>query len=154
MGFGNTATHLILFITVMSVATGFVIVAKTQIDGLSGSMQEKQTILSKRLETELIIEVIRFDNSSNTTSVYVKNIGNTMLDISKVDIFFDNLIVPRNAGNRSIAVLTDTDMKNLGVWDKGEIALITTNIDLEKSKTHTVTVTTQYGIKDESSFSI
>lgn len=154
MAFGTLTTHLIIFIAAISLATGLVVAMKTQVDKTTNSLITQQERLTGSLETEIKIEVIWHNTTLNRTKVYVRNIGDALIKISKVDVFTDDGWIPRNVGNRTIEVLNDTDTVNIGVWDPGEEVLIIINQTLSSTVSHTIKVSTDNGVTDEEEFSI
>lgn len=153
MAFGNLATHLILFIAAISIATGVVVGMKTHVEQTANSIGIQQERLSSSLRTEMTIEVIKHVESSDTTYVYMKNTGNAKIDIEKIDVFTNSLRVPRNDTNRTIEVLSDTDTKNTGVWDPGEAVKVEINQALASDETHTITVAADNGVTADKDFS-
>ncbi|MBD3203348.1 hypothetical protein GF327_03580 [Candidatus Woesearchaeota archaeon] len=154
MGASTVTTHLIIFIAVMGMVTTAVIMSKSFLDSTITSISVQQKRISDKMESDITIEVINFDNTTNITSVYIRNTGRTKIEPSKMDIYLDSERIPRSKNNRTIHVITDTDSVNAGTFDPGEELLITTNVSVEKHETHTIIVTTEQGIKDEEVFSI
>ncbi|RJQ18098.1 hypothetical protein C4573_00040 [Candidatus Woesearchaeota archaeon] len=155
MGFANVASMLILLIAALSITTGVVLSLKDYYDKTTSAVTLEQTRLSEQLKTDITIEVVDFDNLTNTTYAYVKNSGAQRLDVAKVDIYLDDVRIPRNETNRTIAVIPDTEVLNNETWDTKEVALITVfNFTLASNVIHEVSVTTQYGVKDTLEFSI
>ena len=154
MGFSGVVSQLIMFIAVLFVATGLVIVFKGFMDSTTSSIVIQQNRVSDQLETDITIEVIDYDNTTATTTVYAKNTGKTKLKIDLVDIYIDEERFPRNDSNRTITVLSDTEIINLGIWDPKEVIKIQAFRNLTTDKSYDVTILTQNGIKDSDEFSI
>ena len=154
MGFGGIASSLIMFIAVMSLTTGVVIGLKQHFDSTSSAINMEQKRVSKELKTDVTIEVTNYKSGQNKLDVYVKNTGNTRLNVNKTDIFLNNIRIPRANVNRSIQVTSDSDNINSGDWDNSEVILITLNTTLASSETHTISVATEFGVKDTLEFSV
>ena len=153
MGYGDLAVQMIIFISVVSLATTVVIFMKGQVDTTVSSLSKQQGRISLSLDTEINIETIKHNATYDQTTIYIRNTGNSKLDIDKVDVFTNSLRIPRLDSNRSIQVLSDTDSINIGTWDPGETVLIKVNQSLSSLSTHTITVSASYGITDEKDFS-
>lgn len=151
MGFSTITSHIIMFIAVMSMATGLVVVFKSYVDESNGAMSEQWKIMSNNLKTDVTIMSTDFDNSTNITTVSVLNTGKTRLDPAYVDVYIDDLFVPRTTSDRTVEVEPSTDSKNSGIWDSNEVLIIEVNQSLENGS-HSVDIATQYGISDTASF--
>ena len=149
-------THLIIFIAVISIATGVIIGFKNFADQSQSSLTSRTKELNNHIKTAIKIELISYDNTTNETKVYVRNIGSTTLDPSYVDIYIDGFRFSRNqsqAYNRGVEVLPDTDITDPGLWNPKEQLYIIARKHLSIHKTHEVTVTTQYEGSDTDTFS-
>ena len=153
MGFSSITSTLIMFIAVMSLATGLVVVMKQSVDETSSSLSVRTDILKNTLQTELEISTISYNNITEVTTVNVQNIGKTRLKPELVDIYIAGVFTPRNTSNRTITVTDSTDTKNPGLWDPHEVIEIQVFKNMTK-ETHTVVVTSQYGAREEDSFSV
>jgi archaellum component FlaG (FlaF/FlaG flagellin family) len=153
MAFGDLAVHMIIFIAVISLATGLTIVMKNQVDHTTGSLILQQKRIADTLKTDITIEVVSHDSVSHYTYVYLKNTGETKIDIAKTDIYSNNIWIPRNIINRTIEVLPDSDTINVGTWDPGEEILIRISQTLSSSISHSIKVSTDNSVSDEKDFS-
>ena len=153
MGFSTVTTHLIMFIAVMGMATGMITVFKNYVDESSGAMTAQWNSMSETIKTDISITSAAWDNSSNTTTVYVLNTGKTTLDPDKTDIYIDGLFIPRSPSNRSIGIENSTDTKNTGLWDPKEVLRIRVYKHLS-SGMHTIDVATQFGVTDSETISV
>ncbi len=155
MGFGNVASAIILLIAAMTVTTGVVVSFKDYFDKTKSSVALTQAMVTQELKTDIKIDVINFDNTTNTTKVYVKNSGNQKLDASKVDIYINKIYIPRNATNRTAEILPDTEVVSDTLWDPKEQLLIQIyNFSLTNTQVHELTVTTQFDGKDTEEFTV
>ncbi len=151
MGFGNIAATIILFIAVLLIGTAVIISIKTNVDQTQTSMRTQAEFLNNQIKTN--VQIISVNYTAGRVRAYVQNNGKTVLDPAKVDLFLDNNFVPRDDLNRTIVVEPSTDVKNPGLWDPDEVI----RADIYQTiapGTHQVAVLTQYGVKDEETFSI
>ncbi|MBN2881161.1 hypothetical protein JXM83_03845 [Candidatus Woesearchaeota archaeon] len=155
MGFSETATQVIFFMAVLIVST-FVVVffndySREAVD--SANIQRQQ--LSEKLKTSASIDIINFDDSTNpdTINAYVKNTGLVTINYEDLDLYVDNVRIPRDNLNRTIQILADTDTTNVGVWDSKEVILVQIFYNLTSSTTHTVDLVLSNGIRSSLDFS-
>ena len=153
MAFGDLAVHMIIFIAVVSLATGVVVAMKYNVDRTATGFSDQQRRIASVLKTEFAIEVINHIDADDQSYVYIKNTGDSIIDIDIIDVFTDNIRIPRNDANRTIEILSDTDTKNVGNWDPGEQIMIIINQSLSSSTTHIIKVTSDNSIADEEQFS-
>ncbi|MFP4403310.1 MAG: hypothetical protein ACLFPJ_03095 [Candidatus Woesearchaeota archaeon] len=155
MGADTVATHLILFIAVLAIATGLVIGIKNFSDNAESSIKEKGDAINQQIKTSLAIEVISYNNDSKKLNVYARNIGKTNLKIDQIDIYINGQRIPRNTDNRTITVLEDTTNSNTPlVWNPNELIEIIINKEMDENTINELTITTQYNFKKTESFSI
>lgn len=154
MGFGEIASSLILFISVLILTTGVVVALKQHFDETSNVINEEQKKVIDELKTDITIDLINYRSDDNETDVYVKNTGSTTLDINKIDIYVNNDRIPRNIVNRSIDILSDTEVKNIGYWDNSELIKITVKGYLEALETHVIDIVCENGVKDTYEFTV
>ena len=144
MGMSNIASNLIMFIGVLVVSTALIAVFNGYVDKTSDALTEQQDMITNQLKTSVEIEVIHYDNETNTTTAYVENTGSTILKIDDIDVFIDGTRIPRNSANRTIEVISDTDTVNIGKWDPKESVKITINKSLEENRSYKLIITTAY----------
>lgn len=154
MGFSGLASQMIMFIAVITIASGVVIVVNSNIQEATSSVETHTDSLAMSIKTDITIDLISHQNDENVTYVYIKNTGKTKLRLNETDVFFNGFRIPRNISNRSIEVLSDTDSINSGVWDPEEEVLIKIFQKLSVTSSHKVTITTQYEASDSEEFSI
>jgi archaellum component FlaF (FlaF/FlaG flagellin family) len=154
MGSSTVITHIILFIAVLSIASGLLVVIKNYADQTEGTFVTKSDEYNKQIKTNIHIEVVHFDNNTNTTWIYVRNTGQTVMDPVQVDVYIDGFRFPRNDSNRTISVSSDTELTNAGLWDPREQILIKAFRSLDSAISHEVVVTTPYSVRDQEGFSV
>jgi archaellum component FlaF (FlaF/FlaG flagellin family) len=153
VGFSTVTTHVILFVAAIGIATGLLFGIKNFSDNAESTFKMKSDDYSNKIKTSIQIEVVHYDNVTNTTSIYVKNTGQTMLKPEQIDVYIDGVRLSRNDGNRTIEIMSDTDSINAGIFDPKEEILILVPGSLDVNKTHEVIITTQYETKDTEVFS-
>lgn len=145
-GFGDAVSTLIMFIAVISVTTGIVVVFKNYVTDTQDSFNVQNKLTSSKLRTSIGITNIYYNDSSNTTYIYVKNLGETKLKTSLFDVFIDDSF----QDNFNIYYANDIS-KNMSVFNPQETLVIVKQIDLS-SGSHEVKVLTEYGVGDEDFF--
>ena len=149
-------THLIIFIAVISIATGLIIGFKNFADQSQSSLSSKTDELNNHIKTSIKIELVAYDNTTNETKIYVRNTGSTKLNPDEVDVYIDGFRFSRNqsqANNRTVEILPDTNTVDYTLWNPKEQLYIIARKHLNTGETHTVVVTTQYESSDTDTFS-
>jgi len=154
MGASVVMTHVILFIAVLSITSGLLLVIKNYADETEGTFNQKADEYQNIIRTNIKIEVIHYNNETNTTWLYIRNIGQTTLDPDAIDVYIDGVRFPRDIGNRTIEVSADTEQRNIGLWDPKEQVLIKAARTLNDTMSHEAIITTPYGVRDTETFSI
>ncbi|MFW5746348.1 MAG: hypothetical protein ACOCWQ_02225 [Nanoarchaeota archaeon] len=154
MGFGEIASAAIMFIAVTSAATLLAFVFNNYANSASASISTRQTFMNEQLKSDITIENVLYDVTSQQVKVYVRNTGQSAMKINYTSAFIANERVDFSSAAASIEVISDTDTVNTGIWDSKETVLITSNQSITPGVTHTVAIITQYGVKDEYEFSI
>lgn len=152
MGFGTVVSHIILFISIVTVSAGFFIVINNYVQGATGSLAEQQERVSSRIQTDIEIASVDYDNSTapDTITVSATNTGSTNIETEKTDLFIDDLRISRT--ERSITVQADTTTGNPNLWDPDEVVEVVTQENLDNG-THTVSIAAPNGVQGEASFS-
>ncbi|MGM5488047.1 MAG: hypothetical protein ACQESG_03805 [Nanobdellota archaeon] len=149
MGFGTIVANIVMFISVLILATAVLGVFKSTIDSSVTSLNVRSDEISNSILTDITIESAVYDNVSEEIVVSVKNTGDTVLDPEYIDVYVDNFFVPRNAANRSIQVQPSTDTRNSGLFDPRELLEVKIGKPLDNDTHHYVAIATQYGTKTE-----
>lgn len=144
MGASTVVTHMILFIAVLGIATGLLVGLKTFSDNAESSFKTQSDAFQNQIKTSIAIELVHYNNETETTKVYVKNTGETKHRLGEIDVYLNGERIPRNETNRTIGVLSDTERTEEGVWNKKEKILIEIYDALQEEETHEVIVTTPY----------
>jgi archaellum component FlaG (FlaF/FlaG flagellin family) len=156
-GESTIIANLIIFIAVMGMAGATVFVFKSMVDESQGAVVEEKDRTVSVMRTSFVITSAAYvDNSAPNTDtiyVYVKNTGREQFDPDDLDLYIDDLRIPRNATNRTVQVTPDTDTANIGTWDEAEEVEFNIYINYTVPATHTVAVYTPTGVKADSTFS-
>lgn len=150
MGFGDSASQMILFIAVITISAALVFVFNSYIDESAGTVSARQDFLNNQLRTSIVIESVSY--SSGQITAYVKNIGDTRFYPNDTTVYVDRERIPLN-DSISFVIESDTDTKNVGVFDSNEILKITINKTLSSSETFELLVTSPYNTQDSYEFS-
>jgi archaellum component FlaF (FlaF/FlaG flagellin family) len=154
MGSSTVITHVILFIAVLSIASGLLVVIKNYADQTEGTFVQKANEYDKNIKTGIHIETLSYDNVTNTTLVYIRNTGQTSMDPVQIDVYIDGYRFSRDSSNRSVTVEADTEVVSTGIWDPREVLFIRATRDLNRDIIHEVKVLTPYTVSDTESYSI
>jgi archaellum component FlaG (FlaF/FlaG flagellin family) len=154
MGFGEIASTTIMFIAVLSAATLLAFVFNNYAHSTTTSIGSRQAYLNNQIKTDISIENVVYNSTGGTIKMYVRNTGDSKMDVVYISAFIASTWLNNNTENSSIYVLPDTDTKNTGIWDPKEILLIETNLTISSGSTYEALVLTQYGIKDTYEFSV
>ncbi len=138
MGFSVTATHLILFIAAITIATGIVGVLSESTDLLKLGIQKKSLFTAEMIKTD--IKILHVD-AEDYTLIYVLNTGSAVIDPNTTAIFLDD-----EWQDFTFSIVNrDTNIDN-SLWDPGEVALI--NTTTVANGKHKVKVVVQRGVED------
>lgn len=145
MGFSVTATHAILFIAAILIASGVASIATETSDLVQSAILSKSDSNSKKIETS--IKIIHVSNTTTITSVFVLNTGTQVLYMNDSSLFLNGIW--QSTGNLDFSIVDRSTNIDNGFWDPHEILMInTTNDDLAPGK-NKAKVVVQYGRKDE-----
>lgn len=122
MGFSVTATHVIIFIAAIAVATGVAAVVSSTTDLLQSGILEKSKQTSEKLRTD--IKIVHVYATAANTTIYVLNSGSTVLNQSAMSVFIDGEW--RSISRIDIVNMT-TNIQN-SVWDPQEVIAVNASI--------------------------
>ena len=86
---GEAISSLILFVTTIIISTGLVIYFQGYVSETQESLDVKKKTLKNKIDTNLVV-INAVGSEVDNLKLYVKNIGDSVLDVSKLDIFLDN----------------------------------------------------------------
>ncbi|MGM5482028.1 MAG: hypothetical protein ACQESF_01060 [Nanobdellota archaeon] len=154
MGASTVVTHMILFIAVLGIASGLLIGLKNFSDNAESSFKSQSDAFNNQMKTSFEIEVVHYNNNTETTHIYVRNTGETKHKPEDIDVYIDGIRFPRNETNRTIKIIDDTEVIEKGIWNNKEKILIKAKRKLSDDKTHKVVMTSPYEGKVTDTFSI
>ena len=137
-GYTNTISTLILFI-------GAVLAVSLAVSAMGYMLKQYQNAMEQQahaatMKTVSILSFITGSGDSNTLWFYVKNVGKTNLDVNKMNVYVDNVLV----GPCNSADVICTDESGDYVLTPGEV--LDVNVQKAYSKgSHDVKVDTEYG---------
>ena len=138
--FGGAASTLIMFIGIITVTTGLLISFMQYVDKAEDSVSTKNDFLSKKLETEIAIINIVYDESEEQTSIYLRNLGNTKLATKHFSVFLDDQYFKNTS-----TVSTENITSIMPILDIQEVGLLIINKTLN-SGSHNARIITEYGV--------
>lgn len=101
-GFSVAMSHIIFFIATLIAVALAVAAISVALKGLSYAMSTKTKISANQISTYIKIVDGGADQNTNLLWVYVKNLGETTLDVNKTDVFVNGeYIASCNEGNVS-----------------------------------------------------
>lgn len=155
MGFSNMATQVIMFVSVLVIATALVIFFNNYSNETMDTANIQRQELSEKIKTDVTIDVLSYDNSTNphTIIAYVKNTGLIPINLDVIDVYINKERIPRDNNNRTIEIISDTDTINVGQWDSKELILVTVFKNVTQLQTHTFDLILENGKRDSGEFS-
>ncbi len=117
MGFSVSATMAIFFAAFLILFSILYSSLNDAFDSVSESFDEKYDDMNDRLETHIQVLDIEYMPDSNTLDIRVQNMGTKVLDISKVDLLLEGVLV--TPVNKTVSGSTS------GLWLPREVLTIT-----------------------------
>jgi archaellum component FlaF (FlaF/FlaG flagellin family) len=114
------------------------------------SMMATGKIVAENVNTHVFIETANY--SLSTISVQAKNQGSTTLKIEYLDIYIDQIRIPRDVSNRTISIVAP-DITNPGLFDPDETIEINVTFPLP-SGNHTVKLVTEHEASSSKIFEV
>jgi len=155
MGFSDLTTQVIMFVSVLVIATALVIFFNNYSNDAIDTANIQRQQLSERISTDISIDIINYDNLTNphTITAYVKNTGRIPINLDTFDLYLNKIRIPRNDSNRTIQIISDTDLVNIGQWDPKELVKIDIFYNLSSGLTHTFDLVLENTKRDSIEFS-
>ena len=153
MGYSTIGGFIILFFAVLIVASSFVMIYGRMVESTSLTYDMQRERLENEVKTRMEIINISYDNgpSPDTTTAFVRNTGSNKIDIDFLEVFVDQIRIPRDSSNRTISFAPGSAAVNPLHWDPGEDIIIEIYLDLV-NVTHVLTITTEHGTRDSRAF--
>lgn len=149
MGFGTVAANIIMFISVLLLASGVLVVMNIYVQETTNSLQIQKDRVVDEIRTDIKIQSITYNSTTNEGTAFVTNRGSTDLRVAGVDILLDGIRVSRD--DRTITIEEDTQTSSDAVWSPSEVIRIDFTQELSGGR-KTFRVVTQNGVRDEEGF--
>lgn len=145
MGASGASTQLIFFISAIVVASAVVGVASKSVYDLVNGIDNRSDIVDDQMSTD--IEIINDPTvvPNDPLLIYVKNVGRTTLNQNLITVMLDGEWV----ADFTLSLTGNTS----SYWTPSSVLTISIDQELAAGD-HTVTVTTENGIKDQFDFRI
>lgn len=88
------------------------------------SMIKHQEYQQDKLNEIIEVQAVEYDNAVNTTTLSIKNTGKKITSLTEIDIYINDLRIPRIVANRTITMNATSEIKNSGLWDPEELMTI------------------------------
>jgi archaellum component FlaG (FlaF/FlaG flagellin family) len=141
---------MMMFFAFLIIVTTLVVLQTNLIESQAVASEEQDRMASL-MNTKIEILNISFDNATDpdTTTIYVKNIGAEKLDTGTLDLYIDEVRVPRDGNNRTLTLVKNGI--NPLHWDPDEVVRAEIYLDLD-NVTHLAVVSTEVGIRDATTY--
>ena len=153
MGFGQLVFGIILASAVIIGMFTMNSIYQSKVESIKTSLSEQKAILDQQLKGTInITNITLIDGNPDKTIIVVENTGKLNLDYAYLDVYIDEIFIPRIAVNRTIEIIPSTDIDDIGIWNPREKINITVfgNIDVGY---HTALISTEFGNTDNITFS-
>jgi len=144
LGYGTVAASVIMFIGVISIIIGFVILGHTYIKDTATSLDIQKTRIVNEINSNLAFVSKNYDNNTYNITIYIKNSGNTVLDLNNTDIYLSGERIERN----SRTITKENPVTAPPLWSPKEIIKIVFNKELNLDIS-TIKVVSDNGISTE-----
>ena len=135
-----------MFIAVISITTGLVIVFKNYVSSTQDSFSVQNKLTSNKLRSAISISNIYYNTTSNTSYIYVKNVGETPLSPKLFDIYIDNAFISNVS-----SYYADNLTKPITLLNNQETLVLIKQINLS-SGTHETKIVTEFSTSDSELF--
>lgn len=149
MGFGTVAANVIMFISVLLLASGVLVVMNIYVQETRDSLQTQKDRVVDEIRTDIKIQSVTYNSASNQGTAYVTNRGSTNLRIAGVDILIDGIRVSRS--DRKVTIEEDTQISGDTVWSPSEVIRIDFTQEISSGR-KSFRVITENGVRDEEGF--
>jgi archaellum component FlaF (FlaF/FlaG flagellin family) len=154
VGFASIGSFIMLFFALVIVLSTFSLIYGRMVQSTTMTYDMQNQKIEDTLSTVEITN-ITFDavSSPDTTAIFVQNTGKNKLSLDYVDVFIDQIRIPRESINRTFEFAPGSGTINPLQWDPDETLIISTYLDLGAG-THYAAVTTEHGTKDTKSYTV
>lgn len=147
-GGGDAISSMVLFIAVLGISIAVVVGFQQFTTQTQTSIKNQQDQLSNKIDTQYIISNFVYDSSTNTSTIYIKNTGETQLGTESFTFFIGTEYV-----SSPIIVNADTGTFSRIINPQEVIRVDTSAIDLSPG-VYEVRVVSEYGNVVEETFSV
>ncbi|PIN70551.1 hypothetical protein COV93_01045 [Candidatus Woesearchaeota archaeon CG11_big_fil_rev_8_21_14_0_20_43_8] len=142
MGFGTGFAWFMLGIVVIMFFAGMVVVYGDRIIKTTSGLVSKGDSIEGRMNTAM--DITKVFNNCGLITIFAENMGSEQLDLTKVDLFVNNIFIARDTTVRTFELNSSLDIRNQGLWGPGEVLMI--NVTSVAPKVDTVVkLINQYG---------
>lgn len=128
MGFGTLFVQVITLALIITVLVGAATLMK---DSFLQSRDTYTIVTEQRIQKmDESIQIMSSNYFNQTLTVHVRNTGRTIIDFEKMDMYVNDVRIPRDPINMTIAIRNATHIKNPGLWDPLEEIEVRINITL------------------------
>lgn len=149
MGFSTVAAEAIFFIVVVVAVVTLAGIFNNYFDTMKDAVQTQTRHSESKLSTSMVVSDITA--SQTDINATARNVGETTLDVNKIDVFVDGIFIDRSDVN--IAVIQSTDTKNTGLWDPYERIMINAKVDIDSNTTYDFKIESENGVTATRKFS-
>lgn len=146
--FGDVVSTLIMFIAIVGLSTGIVVAFQQYVSQTQDSMRVQNDVTSNKLKTILSITNVNYNSTSDQLFVYVRNIGQTVLEGENFDLFLNDVFIDNFLYTEPTNF---TLQKNILQPQETIVFIINQTLNPGSSK---IRVVSQYGVGEDLSFNI
>jgi len=147
LGFSSIGAFMMMFFGLIIIVSTIVIIQTNLLESASIAYEEGDR-LTRVINSRFDILNISYEDATDpdTTTMYVQNTGAEKLLPGDLDIFIDEIYIPKMEANRTIEFASVNKLNPMH-WDPDEVLKIDIFIDLA-NVTHVVTLSNPDGVKD------
>ncbi|MDD3264020.1 MAG: hypothetical protein PHT94_03945 [Candidatus Nanoarchaeia archaeon] len=149
MGFGDVASQVIMFISIVTISLAFVFMLNDMNQSTQSALSSKQKIENDKLMSSLSFDLIDYRNGN--LNIYIKNIGETKIKLETISFYLDGEFLSNETITKEI--ISETDINDIGIFNKNEILKINLSKNLDIGE-HTIILSLSNGyVKSETFYS-
>ncbi len=153
MGFSTIGSFIMMFFGFLIVATTLVLIYSSTIQSANDAYSMQKELLLDKAMTSISLSFISFDNTTSPDRIKlnITNNGKTKLYPGYIELYIDDIKIPRSSTNRSLELSSSSI--NPMLFDPGESIIATIYLDLWQGQ-HIATASTENGIEATALFSV
>lgn len=149
MGFGDVASQVIMFISIVTISLAFVFMLNDMNQSTQSALSSKQKIENDKLMSGLSFDLIDYRNGN--LNIYIKNIGETKIRLETISFYLDGEFLLN--GTITKEIISETDINDIGIFNKNEILKVNLSKNLDVGE-HIIILSLSNGyVKSESFYS-